>query len=116
MMEAKPIPRAPTFAWMVPHLTEVARNLGYAIGLHGSISGIRGLPGFSSGPVANLFAAPEPATPLPVAAATAADDHGWPDRRPIGVIFLSEGGHSFREPGFRTAHNPRGWNPAFHKN
>lgn len=36
--EPKPIPRAPTFAWMVPHLTEVARKFGYAIGLHGSMS------------------------------------------------------------------------------
>lgn len=37
MPEQKPIPRAPTFAWMVPHLTEVARKYGYAIGLHGSM-------------------------------------------------------------------------------
>jgi hypothetical protein len=30
--------RAAAFAWMVPHLTEVARQFGYAIGLHGSMS------------------------------------------------------------------------------
>jgi hypothetical protein len=39
----------------------------------------------------------------------------WPDRRVIGVIFLSEGGASAKQPGFRTGKNPRGWNPFFHK-
>lgn len=38
MADAKPTPRAPAFAWMVPHLTEVARQFGYAIGLHGSMT------------------------------------------------------------------------------
>ena len=31
------------------------------------------------------------------------------------MVFLSEGGHSAKEPGFRSAKNPRGWNPNFHK-
>lgn len=30
--------RAPAFAWMIPHITEVARGFGYAIGLHGSMN------------------------------------------------------------------------------
>lgn len=30
--------KAPTFAWMVPHVTAVARQYGYAIGLHGSMA------------------------------------------------------------------------------
>ncbi len=30
--------RAATFAWMVPHLTGIAREYGYAIGLHGSMA------------------------------------------------------------------------------
>lgn len=34
----KPIPKAPAFAWMIPHLTEVARANGYALGLHGSMN------------------------------------------------------------------------------
>ncbi len=29
--------KAATFAWMVPHLSKVARIYGYAIGLHGSM-------------------------------------------------------------------------------
>jgi hypothetical protein len=33
-----PTPRAPTFAWMVPCLTAVARANGYAIGIHGSMN------------------------------------------------------------------------------
>jgi hypothetical protein len=37
-VDAKPIPKAPAFAWMVPHLSEVARQFGYAIGLHGSMA------------------------------------------------------------------------------
>ncbi len=84
---------------------------------------ILGLAAFFSVAVGNLFVAGQSLSPAPVAAQTAkpqaaapAADAGWPDRRPIGVVFLSEGGHSFREPGFRTAHNPRGWNPAFHRN
>lgn len=31
-------PKAPTFAWMIPHLTAVARQHGYAVGLHGSMN------------------------------------------------------------------------------
>jgi hypothetical protein len=30
--------KAATFAWMIPHLTTVARIYGYAIGLHGSMN------------------------------------------------------------------------------
>lgn len=30
--------RTAAFAWMVPHLTEVARDHGYALGLHGSMA------------------------------------------------------------------------------
>lgn len=30
--------KAATFAWMVPHLSQVARKFGYAIGLHGSMN------------------------------------------------------------------------------
>jgi len=44
----------------------------------------------------------------------------WPDHRPIGVVMLSNGGDGkSAEPaardGFRTAKNPRGWNPYFHR-
>lgn len=31
-------PRAAAFAWMVPHIAAVARQYGYAIGLHGSMA------------------------------------------------------------------------------
>jgi hypothetical protein len=31
------VSRAAAFAWMVPHLTKVARFYGYALGLHGSM-------------------------------------------------------------------------------
>lgn len=34
----KPTPQAAKFVWMIPHLTEVARKFGYAIGLHGSMT------------------------------------------------------------------------------
>src|SRR5258705_7979848 len=53
----------------------------------------------------------------PANSAPAAKDPSasWPDRRPIGVVFLSEGGRGPSQPGFRTAKNPRGWNPSFHK-
>ena len=37
-MADKPFTPAATFAWMVPHITEVARKFGYAIGLHGSMA------------------------------------------------------------------------------
>lgn len=30
--------RAATFAWMIPHLSNVARIYGYALGLHGSMA------------------------------------------------------------------------------
>jgi hypothetical protein len=30
--------RAAAFAWMIPHITQVARKFGYAIGLHGSMA------------------------------------------------------------------------------
>jgi hypothetical protein len=30
--------RAAAFAWMVPHVAQVARRYGYAIGLHGSMA------------------------------------------------------------------------------
>ena len=50
-----------------------------------------------------------------VASAATAQPSSWPDRRPIGVIFLSQGGGSAKQPGYRTAKNPRGWNPNFHK-
>lgn len=30
--------KAAAFAWMIPHLTQVARIYGYAIGLHGSMN------------------------------------------------------------------------------
>lgn len=32
------ITRVATFAWMVPHIAEVAKRFGYAIGLHGSMA------------------------------------------------------------------------------
>ena len=38
MIEKPESTRAATFAWMVPHITEVARKFGYAIGLHGSMN------------------------------------------------------------------------------
>ena len=56
-------------------------------------------------------AQPPQAQPL----APKAAHESWPDRRPIGVVFLSEGGRSAKQPGFRSAKNPRGWNPAFHR-
>lgn len=31
-------PRAAAFAWMVPHIATIARQHGYAIGLHGSMA------------------------------------------------------------------------------
>ncbi len=37
MTEKFPDNRAATYAWMVPHISTVARQLGYAIGLHGSM-------------------------------------------------------------------------------
>ena len=38
MIEKPTEPKAATFAWMVPHLAQVARQYGYAIGLHGSMA------------------------------------------------------------------------------
>jgi len=29
--------KAATFAWMIPAITEIARGLGYAVGVHGSM-------------------------------------------------------------------------------
>jgi len=37
-MEKPTDPKAATFAWMVPHIAQVARVYGYAIGLHGSMA------------------------------------------------------------------------------
>ena len=83
---------------------------------------------FSMLVLATSLAAPasaQPATPAPVAGQAPASGQApapppgpaasWPDRRLIGVIFLSEGGASAKQPGFRTAKNPRGWIPTFHK-
>lgn len=54
--------------------------------------------------------APGPATrptaPAPTTRPTTQPNLAWPDRRPIGVIFLSE-------VGYRTKSNPRGWNPNY---
>ena len=68
-------------------------------------------------------AATPPAAPVPAGAPATAplkeiprgQVESWPDRRLIGVIFLSEGGASSKQPGFRSPKNPRGWIPTFHK-
>ncbi len=38
MSQEKPVPKAPAFVWIVPHLTKVARECGYALGIHGSVN------------------------------------------------------------------------------
>jgi hypothetical protein len=38
MAEPKPIPKAPAYVWILPHLTALARTHGYALGLHGSMN------------------------------------------------------------------------------
>lgn len=50
---------------------------------------------------------PLPTAPAPTTRPTT-QPLAWPDRRPIGVIFLSE-------VGYRTKANPRGWNPNYLK-
>jgi len=50
-----------------------------------------------------LGAPPAPASPEPPAPARGATaDHGWPDRRPVGAIFMSDRGKV-------TPDNPSGW-------
>src|SRR5690242_12079906 len=77
-MPDKPIPKAPAFTWLIPHLTELARKHGYAIGLHGSMN--RDL---------DLIAVPwiedaAPAEVLVEAIREAIDGHIIPDGTPAG--------------------------------
>jgi hypothetical protein len=60
-----------------------------------------------AGGAAIATALAQPATQPTAAPATQPAAHGWPDRRPISVLMLAD-------TGYRTAKNPRGWNPAFY--